>query len=109
MAGFSRHYFFMINKINDPLTEEFKGNLALILEQRKQKTSLKQLSLEAGLGETAVRDILKGRSNSPRLETVYKLSKALKVPVYRLIPSMIDQSYDELESLRTETERLKNG
>lgn len=110
MAGISRHYhFYMNNKELDPLTLEFKNNLTEILKQRKDKISAKTLSLKANLGETAVRDILQGRSNSPKLETVHKLSKALNVPVYRLIPSMIDQSYEELEKLRLENTKLKSS
>ena len=98
----------MQKKQADKLTREFKKNLKAILDERKGMTNAKKLSLEAGLGETAVRDILKDRSASPKLETIYKLSKALKVPVYRLIPSMIDQSYAELASKDEEISLLKD-
>jgi len=40
----------------------------------------KQLAVESGLNETAVRDILKGRSRSPRLETIEALAKTLGFP-----------------------------
>lgn len=93
----------------DALTAEFKKNLAEILKERKAKTNPKRLSIEAGLGETAVRDILQNRSASPKLETVYKLAKALRVPVYRLIPSMIDQSYEHIARLEDEIKHLKSG
>lgn len=89
-----------IDAHSDPLTQEFKRNLKIILEERKNVTNPKKLSIAAGLGETAIRDILQNRSSSPKLETVYKIAKALHIPVYRLIPSMIDQAYDELEKLR---------
>jgi len=92
----------------DKLTAEFKKNLKMILNERKQLTNAKKLSLEAGLGETAVRDILQNRSASPKLETIYKISKALHVPIYRLIPSMIDQSYEELARKTEEVALLKN-
>ena len=97
----------MQKKQTDKLTREFKKNLKAILDERKGMTNAKKLSLEAGLGETAVRDILKDRSTSPKLETIYKLSQALKVPVYRLIPSMIDQSYAELAQKDEEISILK--
>ncbi len=97
----------MNNSLTDKLTAEFKSNLEAIMNARKGKTNAKKLSLEAGLGETAVRDILQGRSVSPKLETVQKLARALNVPIYRLIPSMIDQSYAELEALREENRLLK--
>ncbi len=97
----------MSKTLTDKLTTEFKKNLKEIMDARKGQTNSKRLSVEAGLGETAVRDILQNRSVSPKLETVQKLAKALNVPVYRLIPSMIDQSYDELEKLREENRLLK--
>lgn len=109
MAGFSRHYFCMNDSDTDRLTLEFKENLESILNSRKGKINAKQLSQKAGLGETAVRDILKGRSLSPKLETVWKISQALNVPVYRLMPSMIDQAYEDLERLRQENEKLKSS
>ena len=99
----------MQNTVSDKLTAEFKKNLKIILEERQGQTNPKRLSMDAGLGETAVRDILQNRSASPKLETVHKISKALRIPVYRLIPSMIDQSYEELESLREENRLLKEA
>lgn len=98
----------MQKKQTDKLTREFKKNLKAILDERKGITNAKKLSIEAGLGETAVRDILNDRSASPKLETIYKLSQALKVPVYRLIPSMIDQSYAELAQKDQEITLLKS-
>lgn len=99
----------MQNTVSDKLTAEFKKNLKAILEERQGQTNPKRLSMDAGLGETAVRDILQNRSASPKLETIHKIAKALRIPVYRLIPSMIDQSYEELESLREENRLLKEA
>ncbi len=93
--------------IDDKLTSEFKKNLKIILEERKGTTNAKRLSRDAGLGETAVRDILQNRSASPKLETVQKLAIALNVPLFRLIPSMVDQSYDMLKDAEEEKERLQ--
>lgn len=44
-----------------------------------QGLNAKELSLKAGLNETAIRDILKGRSKSPRLDTTIKIAKALNI------------------------------
>ena len=99
----------MTKEIANKLAVEFKKNLKSILEERKSTTNSKRLSVDAGLGETAVRDILKDRSASPKLDTVQKLAKALNLPLYRLIPSMIDQSYEELEVLREENRLLKEA
>ena len=97
----------MTKQLSDKLTAEFKKNLKEILAERKGKTNPKRLSVEAGLGETAIRDILQNRSASPKLETIEKIAHGLNVPVYRLIPSMIDQSYEELASLREENRLLR--
>ncbi len=99
----------MSKTVSDKLTAEFKRNLKAILEDRKDKTNPKKLSLEAGLGETAIRDILQNRSASPKLETIHKIANALNTPVYRLIPSMIDQSYEELATLREENRILREA
>lgn len=97
----------MTKRLTNKLTSEFKNNLKAILEERKGDTNPKNLSVAAGLGETAVRDILQNRSASPKLETIEKIAKALNIPIYRLIPSMIDQSYEELANLREENRLLK--
>ncbi|MGH1403446.1 MAG: helix-turn-helix domain-containing protein [Alphaproteobacteria bacterium] len=97
------------HRINDELTKEFKENLKSILEERKGQTNPKRLSKDAGLGETAVRDILQNHSSSPKLETIEKLANALNVPVYRLIPSMVDHSYAQIVALREENELLRDA
>lgn len=99
----------MKNVIDTELTKEFKDNLRKLLEERKGETNPKRLSKDAGLGETAIRDILQDRSSSPRLETIQKIAKALNVPVYRLIPSMIDQSYAQLAQQAEEIKILKEA
>lgn len=96
----------MGKKLDDQFTIEFKQNLQAILDSRKVSTNPKKLSLDADLGETAVRDILTNRSGSPKLETVYKIARALNVGVYDLIPSLIGQTYEEIESLRAENKAL---
>ncbi len=97
----------MPKRIDDKLTKEFKKSLREILAERKGITNPKKLSLDAGLGETAIRDILQNRSASPKLETIEKIAKGLNVPVYRLIPSMIDQSYQDVSRLEEENQLLR--
>ena len=99
----------MSKNLTDKLTAELKRNLKAILDERSDVTNAKKLSVEAKLGETAVRDILKNRSASPKLETIQKLAKALHVPLYRLIPSMIDHSYDQLAHQEEEIQLLKEA
>ncbi len=97
----------MEKKLNDKLTAEFKQNLKDLLEERKGETNAKKLSLAAGLGETAVRDILQNRSASPKLDTVSRLSKALDVPLLRLLPSLIDKTYEQITNMEEENRILR--
>lgn len=99
----------MVRKLDDKLTREFKANLKRILDENKGIWNAKKLSVTAGLGETAVRDILQDRSASPKLETVHKLANALGVGLYELMPSLISSSYDEIQSLRRENQELREA
>lgn len=45
----------------------------------------KGLALKAGLGETAIRDILKGRSRHPRHDTIQKIADALNCSAAELL------------------------
>lgn len=45
----------------------------------------KPLAVAAALGETAVRDILEGRSNDPKLGTLHKLAEVLDYPVEQFL------------------------
>ena len=104
------HYINMSEHLNDDkFTAEFKANLQAILEERKDTLNPKKLSLMAGLGETAVRDILKNRSASPKLDTVHKIANALNIGIYDLIPSFAGKTYDEIEKLRAENQALREA
>jgi len=50
----------------------------LRMRMKAQNKSATMLSRQAGLNQTAVRDILSGRSRSPRANTLEKLAKALQ-------------------------------
>ncbi len=99
----------MTRDLDDKLTREFKTNLQRLLKEREADTNAKKLSLEAGLGETAVRDLLKNRAHSPKLETVHKIANALDIGVYDLIPSLVGSTYTEIESLRAENQALREA
>jgi len=64
-----------------------KSPLARELERRMREAGLTQkaLALNAGLNETAVRDILTGKSRHPRHDTVQKLAAVLGVGAADLI------------------------
>jgi DNA-binding Xre family transcriptional regulator len=60
-----------------------QSNLQEIL--KRKNLSMKGLSIKAGLGETAVRDIIKGRVRSPTYLTLEKIATVLKCNVQTLI------------------------
>jgi phage repressor protein C with HTH and peptisase S24 domain len=64
---------------NDALAERLRSLIA------ERNTSDRALSVRAGLNPTAVRDIMQGRSISPRSDTLQKLAKALDVPLATLL------------------------
>ncbi len=59
------------------------SKLVINLEKRMRDMGLTQkgLALKAGLNETAVRDILQGRSRDPQLSTLRALSRVLRCGV----------------------------
>lgn len=62
---------------------KYKKNIEKLM--KKQGLNQKTLALEAGLGETAVRAIIKGISGSPRLSTLQKIAQHLGVTVGQII------------------------
>lgn len=102
MAGMKPH-------LDDSLTREFKDNLRAMLKARKADMNPKKLSLAAGLGETAVRDILQNRAQSPKLETVQRIAAALGVGVHALIPSLAAAQFEEIQALRAENMALREA
>lgn len=47
--------------------------------------SPKQISLDAGLGETAVHDILRGKSRKPQATTLHRIAQSLRVDLQLLL------------------------
>jgi phage repressor protein C with HTH and peptisase S24 domain len=66
-------------------TEAIRVSLQAAMDRKGIKA--KPLAKAASLGETAVRDILEGRSNDPRLGTLHKIAEALEVPLENIIGS----------------------
>ncbi|WP_417790673.1 XRE family transcriptional regulator [Terasakiella pusilla] len=65
------------------MTEDIPQRLARLLKERNLK--MKPVSLAAGLGETAVTDIIRGRAKSPRMETLTRIAQAIDVDPQLLI------------------------
>lgn len=63
----------------DNLTMLVAHNIQLLMDHLG--TNPAEVARDAGLGPTGIYDILKGRSRSPRLETIVKIAEALGVPV----------------------------
>lgn len=64
------------------MSEMFRSRLQGLIDQRG--ITMKQLSLDAGLSATAIRDALKRRA-SPQLSTIQAAARALGVPVGYLV------------------------
>jgi transcriptional regulator with XRE-family HTH domain len=69
---------------------DFRSRLAALRDEKGLNN--KSLSLNAGLSETVVRDILQRNKTEPRLDTVKKLAKALGVSVIHLIGEDIQKT-----------------
>lgn len=63
--------------------EELRAALQRAMDARGIKA--KPLAIAAGLGETAVRDILKGKTNTVQVGTLRKIAEVLNWPVYELL------------------------
>lgn len=57
--------------------KNIKERIEFIMQERGLRA--KELSSKANLNETAIRDILKGRSKNPRIDTTRKIAKALNI------------------------------
>lgn len=64
----------------------------IISLMEEQGFNYKSLSLAAGLGETAVRDIAVGRVRSPKFSTLEKLAKALKCSIPYLLGDSVEKN-----------------
>lgn len=62
---------------------------------KKRDESIFQIATGAGLGRSAIDDIIKGNSQSPRLATLEKIAKYLGVSIHSLLEERGD---DELRN-----------
>lgn len=63
-----------------PTMQQLVQNLTRLMKEKD--FNQKSLALAAGLNETAVRDILKGKSLNPRLDTLQRLAAALRCHIW---------------------------
>lgn len=88
------------------MTKALKKNLGQIIHSRR--LSMKQLSIEAGLGETFVRDILK-RDNDPTLSKISRLADTLGVPLDWLLNNHGDGESESFLSSEAAANRAPKG
>ena len=77
---------------NQNVHARLRANLVHLMG--RHRLSQRALSRLADLDETTVKQILNGRSRSPRLDTVLRLAAALDVDVWRLIDGDPERSAD---------------
>ncbi|MFQ3894584.1 S24 family peptidase [Sphingobium sp. R-7] len=88
--------------------EILRNRLAVAMKHRN--VTAKALARTAGLGETVVRDIVRGLTQDVRLGTVEKLAKALGVSVGDLLPDAFGRASSRLlESLGEGSENAKRS
>lgn len=74
---------------DEQLSRNLRRNLARLMEE--QGLNATALSRAAGLNLRAVRDILDGRAQSPKLSTSYKLAYTLGVPLASLLVPALEE------------------
>jgi transcriptional regulator with XRE-family HTH domain len=92
------------------------SHLSTILKREMDRLGLNphSLALAAGLGKDAVRDVLRGKSDSPRGKTIQALSAYLGIPVLELLgeeraempPGMAEPYLSRLAPGRAERDEL---
>jgi phage repressor protein C with HTH and peptisase S24 domain len=70
------------------MTENFRETLAALVAQSGKKPTA--LSRDAGLAESAIRDILSGKSKSPKIETVEAFARLFEVSVVQMLTGRND-------------------
>ena len=71
----------------DAVTETVAHNIVAAMEAREMNPA--SLARAAGINPTGVYDIMKGKSRSPKIETIQKLARALNLPVAMLFESRL--------------------
>lgn len=105
MGYFPRDIGFQISSIR-PMTKALKINLDRLLKERG--ISMKKLSVEAGFGETFVRDVLR-RGNDPTLAKVTKLAEILGVPLVDLLRGEENGEHQDFVSSETGANQKLKG
>ncbi|WP_417733095.1 helix-turn-helix domain-containing protein [Rosistilla oblonga] len=85
------------------MTEEIPERLARLLKERGLR--MKPVSLAAGLGETAVTDIIRRRAQSPRMETLTKIASAIGISPQELIHGEVSARDKLHHSVTSETQQ----
>jgi SOS-response transcriptional repressor LexA len=88
----------MFPSMSEPEKTILQTRLAELLDKRKQKAA--PLSRQLGLGESFVRDLLRGKTRSPRAEGLAKLAEALGTTTAYLLGDDVDGELDGAGELR---------
>lgn len=105
VKAISPMYWKQPRRIRGTMSDDLKDRLRAMMEKRGM--TARSLSLASGLASTAVRDILSGRSATPRPSTILRLAKVLQCPVEELAGKDI---FKEVEYLFDHLpERMQEG
>ncbi|MFT8551024.1 MAG: S24 family peptidase [Acetobacter okinawensis] len=67
---------------------------------KERGTSMRKVSLDAGLSESAAKHIIYGSSQSPRMDTIEKIASALGVSVQEITGDQVDQPKNQIPLMR---------
>lgn len=81
----------------EPISQTLADNLVRLIEERG--TSASALAIKCGFSQSAIHDIINGRSANPKISTAGKIAEVLGVPFAELFLSK-DQREAEAEMLR---------
>jgi len=94
------------------MTETFAQRLERIIRETPG-LSMKGVSLSAGLGDTAVRDIIKGRSRNQKYTTIKAIADVLRMDISELMSqeemALMSQDDADRHALMTELRGILEG
>lgn len=81
----------------DEITMLVAHNIEALMEQKEMDAA--KLARASGLNPTGIYDILKGKSRSPKVETIAKIAKGLGVPISVIFSGSHAPGEDELMAI----------
>lgn len=93
---------------SDPINMIVANNIEALMQRKDIDAA--SLARASGLNPTGIYDILKGKSRSPKVETIGKIAKALNVPISVMFSTnVLDDLDDDLMIVFNQLSAEKRG